>query len=42
MPIVLLAAYLLVTIFVMRYVLGKTFRRFRIALVTTDFVRGPV
>jgi hypothetical protein len=36
-PIVLLAAYLLITIFVMRYVLGKTFGNFRIALLTPDF-----
>ncbi len=36
-PIVLLAVYLLVTIFVMRYVLGKTFGTFRIALLTPDF-----
>jgi hypothetical protein len=36
-PLVLLSAYLLVTIFVMRYVLGKTFGNFRIALLTPDF-----
>jgi hypothetical protein len=35
--IVVLAADVILTIFVMRYVLGKTFQNFRIALVTPDF-----
>jgi hypothetical protein len=34
--VALLAVYLIISIFIMRYVLGKTFRHFRLALVSRD------